>query len=51
MVLSRFIKALLKHAPKTSEAVGEIYLKIPQRIMWDLQIEKNDIIKNHPDPV
>ena len=43
MVLSRFIKALLKHAPKTPEAVGEIYLKIPQRIMWDLQVEADDI--------
>ena len=43
MVLSRFIKALLKHAPKTSEAVGEIYLKIPQRIIWDLQVEADDI--------
>ena len=43
MVLSRFIKALLKHAPKTSEAVGEIYLEIPQRIMWDLQVEADDI--------
>ena len=43
MVLSRFIKALLKHAPKTSEAVGEIYLKIPQRIMSDLQVEADDI--------
>lgn len=45
LTLSRFIKALLKHAPKTPRAVGEIYLEIPQRIMWDLQIEKNDIIK------
>lgn len=45
LTLSRFIKALLKHVPKTPEAVGEIYLEIPQRIMWDLQIEKNDIIK------
>ena len=43
MVLSRFIKALLKHVPKTPEAVGEIYLKIPQRIMWDLQVEADDI--------
>ena len=43
MVLSRFIKALLKHAPNTPEAVGEIYLKIPQRIMWDLQVEADDI--------
>lgn len=43
MVLSRLIKALLRHAPKTSEAVGEIYLKIPQRIVWDLQVEADDI--------
>ena len=43
MVLSRFIKALLKHAPKTPEAVGEIYLQIPQRIVWDLQVEADDI--------
>ena len=43
MVLSRLIKALLKHAPKTSEAVGEIYLKIPQRIVWDLQVEADNI--------
>ena len=43
MVLSRFIKALRKHAPKTPEAVGEIYLKIPQRVMWDLQVEADDI--------
>ena len=45
MVLSRFIKALLKHVPKTPEAVGEIYLKIPQRIMRDLQVEADDIKK------
>ena len=43
MVLSRFIKALLKHVPKTPQSVGEIYLKIPQRIMWDLQVEADDI--------
>ena len=44
LTLSRFIKALRKHAPRTPEMVGEIYLKIPQRIMWDLQVEKDDII-------
>ncbi len=43
MVLSRFIKALRKHAAKTPEMVGEIYLKIPQRIMSDLQVEADDI--------
>ena len=43
MVLSRFIKALLKHAPKTPKAVGEIYLQIPQRIVWDLQVEADGI--------
>ena len=44
MVLSRFIKALRKHAPRTPQLVGEIYLQIPQLIMWDLQVEKDDII-------
>ena len=44
MVLSRFIKALRKHAPRTPQLVGEIYLQIPQRIMWDLRVEKDDII-------
>jgi hypothetical protein len=44
MVLSRFIKSLRKHAPRTPQLVGEIYLQIPQRIMWDLQVEKDDII-------
>ena len=44
LTLSRFIKALRKHAPRTPEMVGEIYLKIPQRIVWDLQVEKDDII-------
>lgn len=43
LTLSRFIKALLKHAPKTPEAVEEVYLEIPQRIMWDLQVEADDI--------
>ena len=43
LILSRFIKALLKHAPKTPGAVGEVYLKIPPRIMWDLQVEADDI--------
>ena len=45
MVLLRFIKALRKHAPKTPEAVGEIYMEIPQRIIWDLQTEEDDIVK------
>ena len=45
MVLLRFIKALRKHVPKTPEAVGEIYMKIPQRIMSDLPTEEDDIIK------
>ena len=43
LTLSRFIKALLKHAPKTPGAVEEVYLEIPQRIMWDLQVEADDI--------
>lgn len=43
LTLSRFIKALLKHAPKTPGAVEEVYLQIPQRIMWDLQVEADDI--------
>ena len=43
LTLSRFIKALQKHAPKAPETVGEIYLEIPQRIMWDLQVEADDI--------
>ena len=45
LTLSRFIKALLKHAPKTPRAVGEIYLEIPQRIISDLQTEKEDTIE------
>ena len=44
LTLSRFIKALRKHAPRTPQLVGEIYLQIPQRIVWDLQVEKDDII-------
>ena len=43
LTLSRFIKALRKHALKTPEAVGKIYMEIPQRIMWDLQVEADDI--------
>ena len=43
LTLSRFIKALLKHAPKTPGAVEEVYLEIPQRIMWDLQVEADDM--------
>ena len=43
LILSRFIKALLKHAPKTPGAVEEVYLEIPQRIMWDLQVEADYI--------
>ena len=43
LTLSRFIKALLKHAPKTPGAVEEVYLEIPQRIMWDLQVEADYI--------
>lgn len=39
LTLSRCIKALLKHAPKTPRLVGEIYLEIPQRILRDLQRE------------
>ena len=45
LTLSRLIKALQRHAAKTPETVGKIYLKIPQRVMWDLQVEKDDIIK------
>ena len=43
MVLLRFIKALRRHAPKTPEVVGEIYLEIPQRIVKDLQTEEDEI--------
>ncbi|MDE0011256.1 MAG: hypothetical protein OXU36_08910 [Candidatus Poribacteria bacterium] len=43
LTLSRFIKALRKHAPKKPLIVGEIYLAIPERIMWDLQVEADDI--------
>lgn len=43
LALSRFIKSLQKHAPKAPETVGEIYLEIPQRVMWDLQVEADDI--------
>lgn len=43
LTLSRFIKSLQKHAPKAPETVGEIYLEIPQRVMWDLQVEADDI--------
>lgn len=45
LTLSRFIKALRKHALKTPEMIEEIYLEIPQRIMWDLQVEKDDIVE------
>ena len=45
MVLSRFIKALRKHAPQTPLAVGKIYLEIPQRVIRNLQAEKGDIIE------
>ena len=45
LTLSRLIKALRKHAPETSEAVGEAYLGIPERIIWDLQSEEDDIIE------
>ena len=43
MTLSRVIEALRKHASKTPLTVGEIYLAIPKRIMWDLQVEADDI--------
>ena len=43
LTLSRFIKALLKHAPKTPGAVEEVYLEIPQRIMSDLHVEADDV--------
>ncbi len=42
-VLSRFFKALRKHAPKTPQLVGEIYLAIPQRVMRHLQTEEDEI--------
>lgn len=45
LTLSRLMKALRKHASKTPEMVGEIYLKIPQRVVWNLQSEANDIIE------
>ena len=45
LTLSRLIKALRKHAPETSGVVGEAYLGIPERIIWDLQSEKDDIIE------
>ena len=45
VTLSRFFKALLKHTSETPGVVGEIYLEIPQRVIWDLQAEKNDIIE------
>ena len=44
LTLSRFIKALRQHAPRTPQLVGEIYQQIPQRIVWDLQVEQDDII-------
>ena len=43
LILSRFIKALRKHAPKTPEAIGEIYLEIPQQIMRDLPIDADNV--------
>ena len=43
LTLSRFIKSLQKHAPKAPETMGEIYLEIPQCVMWDLQVEADDI--------
>ena len=43
LTLSRFIKSLQKHASKAPETVGEIYLEIPQRVMWNLQGEADDI--------
>ena len=45
LTLSCFIKALLKHVPKTPRAVGEIYIEIPQRVVWDLQAEEDEIIE------
>ena len=43
LTLSRFIKSLQKHAPKAPEKMGEIYLEIPQCVMWDLQVEADGI--------
>ena len=43
VTLSRFFKALLNHTSETPEAVGKIYLEIPQRIMKDLPMEEDDI--------
>ena len=43
MTLSRFFKALQKHAPKTPKLVGEIYLEIPQRVIRYLQTEEEKI--------
>ncbi|MCY3740671.1 MAG: hypothetical protein OXH00_06605 [Candidatus Poribacteria bacterium] len=43
MVLSRFIKALRKHALKTPRSVGEIYLAIPQRVIRHLETEEDEI--------
>ena len=45
LTLSRVIKALRRHALKTPEMVGEIYLKIPQRIIRNLQSEADDIVE------
>ena len=45
LTLSRLIKALRKHASKTPEMIGEIYLEIPQRIVRGLQSDADDIIE------
>ena len=43
LTLARFIKALRKHASKTPVPVGEIYMEISKQLMWDLQVEMDDI--------
>ena len=43
ITISRVVKALLKHVSKTPDAVAEIYLQIPQRVLTDLQTEDDEI--------
>ena len=43
ITISRVVKALLKHVSKTPDAVAEIYLQIPQRVLTDLQTKEDEI--------
>lgn len=43
ITISRVINALLKHVSKTPDAVAEIYRQIPQRVLPDLRMEKDEI--------